>query len=89
MSIELRRLAAGLLAVEASGTKVEYARLLAVPGASRLTGMRLPNLAAIAVAVAGPRWPQVRAADSEWRMSPGSRGKVSMPLKPSDQSLKP
>ena len=55
---------AGLPAVEESSTKLEFARLSDVPGASLVTGMRLPNLAAIwkeiAVAVDGPSWSQVR-----------------------------
>ena len=63
-SKELRRLKAGLQAIDETGVDLEYARIADAQGASLLARKSLPNLAAIekqiAMVYGGTRWSQVK-----------------------------
>ncbi|CAE7522772.1 unnamed protein product [Symbiodinium sp. CCMP2592] len=77
LTVELKRLAAGLLAVESSNERLEFARIRDVSGAGLLAGKSLPNLATIgkriAIQMEGDRWSQVKlpAGSSETVVAAG------------------
>ena len=64
LTIELKRLATGLAAIESTNERLEYARLRDLPGAGLLAGKSLPNLSTIgkriAIQLEGERWAQVK-----------------------------
>ena len=64
LTVELKRLAAGLSAIELTNEKLEFARLRDLPGAGLLAGKSLPNLSAIgkriAIQLEGDRWANVK-----------------------------